>query len=156
LLLSFPPSLLFVSLWPIVLSFLFSLAFLPSFLPPCLTTCLSNSRVFLQKLTVTQLLKIFPTVYGIWRFITVFTTTHHWFLSWARYIQSTSSHPISVTSILILSSHLRLGFPSGVFPSFLYPLLSLNTRMKVSSAQFLHDLPASLCSETAFGTPSTN
>ena len=33
-------------------------------------------------------------------------------------IQSTYPHPTSWRSILILSSHLRLGLPSGLFPSF--------------------------------------
>jgi hypothetical protein len=32
----------------------------------------------------------------------------HWSLSWARSIQSIPSHPISLNSILILSTHLRL------------------------------------------------
>jgi len=39
----------------------------------------------------------------------VFTTAWHWSLSWARCIQSTPSHPTSLRSILILSSHLRIG-----------------------------------------------
>ena len=30
--------------------------------------------------------------------------------------QSTNPHPTSWTSILILSTHLRLGLPSGLFP----------------------------------------
>jgi hypothetical protein len=51
------------------------------------------------------------------RFITVFTTAHHWSLSWAKRIQSTSPHPISQRSILILSSHMLL-----VLLIFLYPL----------------------------------
>jgi len=38
------------------------------------------SRV-LQKLVVTQLVKKFPTFYGTWRFIIVFTRFHHWSLS---------------------------------------------------------------------------
>jgi hypothetical protein len=37
----------------------------------------------------------------------------HWSLSWARLIQSVPSHPISLTSILILSTHLRLGLLSS-------------------------------------------
>jgi hypothetical protein len=47
----------------------------------------------------------------------VFTTAHHWSLSWARWIQSTPFQPISRISILILSSHLRLGLTTGLFPS---------------------------------------
>jgi hypothetical protein len=56
-----------------------------------------------------------PPFYGTRRFITVFTTTSLWFLSWDRWIISTFSHPISLRSILILSSHLPL--PSGLFPT---------------------------------------
>jgi hypothetical protein len=47
----------------------------------------------------------------------VFTRALHWSLSWASSIQSLPSHPISPRSILILSTHLRLGLPSGLFPS---------------------------------------
>ena len=36
--------------------------------------------------------------------------------SWASSIQSIPSHPTSWISILILSSHLRLGLSSGLFP----------------------------------------
>jgi hypothetical protein len=35
----------------------------------------------------------------------------------SRSIQSIPSHPISLRSILILSTYLHLGFPSGLFPS---------------------------------------
>jgi len=38
-------------------------------------------------------------------------------LSWARRIQSTTSHPMSLRSVLILSSYLFLRLPSGLFPS---------------------------------------
>jgi hypothetical protein len=41
----------------------------------------------------------------------------HWSLSRARSMQSIPSHSISLRSILILSTHLRLGLPSGLFPS---------------------------------------
>jgi len=62
-----------------------------------------------EKLTVTQLLKKFSAFYGTWRFITVLTRARHWSLCWARWIQSTPSHSISLRFILILSSHLYLG-----------------------------------------------
>jgi hypothetical protein len=41
----------------------------------------------------------------------------YWFLSWARSIRSIPHHSISPRSILILSTHLRFGLPSGLFPS---------------------------------------
>jgi len=55
------------------------------------------SRVLLEKLLVPWLVKKFPTLYGIWRFITVFTTACHLCLSWAKWIQSKHSHPIPLT-----------------------------------------------------------
>jgi hypothetical protein len=51
--------------------------------------------------------RYFPSFYALWRFITEFS----------RPIQSTSPHPISPRPILILSIHLRLGLPNGLFPS---------------------------------------
>jgi len=44
-------------------------------------------------------------------------TARHFFLSWPRSVLSTPSHMISVGSILTFSLHLRLSFPSGMFPS---------------------------------------
>jgi hypothetical protein len=64
---------------------------------------------------VTHIVKKFPAFYGIRRFITVFTRARHWSLSCVSCIKSASSHSVSPTSILILSSHLRLGLPSGIF-----------------------------------------
>ena len=75
------------------------------------------SKVLLEKLTGSQLVKKFPAFYGTRRFITALTSACHLSLSWASSIQSTPPHPISWRSILILSSHLRLGLPSGLFPS---------------------------------------
>jgi hypothetical protein len=44
----------------------------------------------------------------------MFTRALQWPLSWARSIQSIPSHPVSLRSILILSTHPRLGHPSGL------------------------------------------
>jgi len=52
-----------------------------------------------------------------WRFTTMVTRVRHCSLSWARWIQFTSSQSISLRSILILSSHLHLGLPNGFLPS---------------------------------------
>jgi hypothetical protein len=73
--------------------------------------------VLLEKPPVAQLLKNLSIFYDTRRFITVFTRARHWPLSWARSIQSTPPHHISLRSILILSTHLRLGLPSGLLPS---------------------------------------
>jgi hypothetical protein len=72
------------------------------------------SWALLEKLPIVQPLKNFPAFYWTRRFITVFTRSLQWSLSWARSTQSTPSHPISLRSILILSTHLRLGLPSGL------------------------------------------
>ena len=74
-------------------------------------------RVLLEQLTGLQLVKKFPAFHGIRRFITALTSVRHLSLSWARAIQSTYPHPTSWRSILILSTHLRLGLPSGSFPA---------------------------------------
>jgi len=50
-------------------------------------------------------------------FITVLTSARHLSISWANSIQSPQPPPTSWRSILILSSHLHLGLPSGLFPS---------------------------------------
>jgi hypothetical protein len=69
------------------------------------------------KLKVAQLLKTFPTFYETQKFITVFTRALHWSLPWAKIIQSITPYPISLRSIFIFYSQLRLGLPSGLFPS---------------------------------------
>jgi hypothetical protein len=94
---------------------------------PLLTSC---STVLLEKLTGSQLVKKFPAFYGIQRFITAYASARQLSLSRASSIQSTPPHPTSWRYILLLSSHLRLGLLSGLFPSgfptkILYtPLLS--------------------------------
>ena len=74
-------------------------------------------RVLLEKLTGLQLVKKFPAFHGTRRFITALTSLRHLSLSRASPIQSIYPHPTSWRSILILSTHLRLGLPSGLFPS---------------------------------------
>ena len=82
----------------------------------CLYLLTPCSRALLQKLTGSQLVKKFPAFYGTRRFITAFTRPRHLSQSWARSIQSMPPHPTSWRSTLILSSHLCLGHPSGLFP----------------------------------------
>ena len=103
-------------------------------------------RVPLQKLTGLNLVKTFPAFHGPRRFITAFTSVRHLSLSRASPIQSTYPHPTSWRSILILSIHLRLGLPSGLFPSgfptkTLTPPLLTHTRHMPSpshSSRFYH------------------
>ena len=83
-------------------------------------------RVLLEKLTGLQLVKKFPAFHGTRRFITTLTSVRHLSLSWACPIQSVYPHPTSWRSILILSTHLRLGLPSCLLPSS-FPTKTLYT-----------------------------
>ena len=81
-------------------------------------------------LTGFQLVKEFPAFYETRMFITAFTSARQLSQSRASSIQSITPQPTFWRSVLILSSHLRLGLPSGLFSSgfpinILYtPLLS--------------------------------
>jgi len=75
------------------------------------------STDLLEKLTGTAASQEIPRVFGTRMFITVLTSARHLSLSWANSIQSSQPLPSSWRSILILSSHLRLGLPNGLFPS---------------------------------------
>jgi len=55
--------------------------------------------------------------HGTRMFINALTSVRQLCLSWASPIQSTYPHPTSWRSVLILSTHLHLGLPSGLFPS---------------------------------------
>ena len=73
-------------------------------------------RVLLEKLTGLQLVKKFLAFHGTRRFITALTSVRQMSLTSASPIQSIYPHPTSWRSILILSTHLRLGLPSGLLP----------------------------------------
>ena len=73
------------------------------------------SRVLLEKLTGSAASQEIPRIFETRRFLTVLTSARHLSLSWANYIQSPQPPPISWRSILILSSHLRLGHLNGLF-----------------------------------------
>jgi hypothetical protein len=75
------------------------------------------SRVLPEELTGPQLVKKFPAFYGTQRFITTFTSARHLSPSWARVTESMPPHHSIWRSVLILSSHLCLGLPSGLLPS---------------------------------------
>ena len=85
-------------------------------------------RVLLEQLTGLQLVKKFPAFHRTRRFITALTSVRHLSLSWASPIRSIYPHPTSWTSILILSTHLRLGLPSGLLPSS-FPTKTLYTHL---------------------------
>ena len=71
-----------------------------TFLLACLLTYLLTyfftpcSRVILEKLTGSQLVKKSPAFHGTRRFITAFTSARHLSLSWARSIQSIPHIPL--------------------------------------------------------------
>ena len=67
-----------ISSWPVT--------YLPTYLLTYLLTPLS--RILLEKLSGSQLVKNLPAFYGTRRFITAFTRARHLSLSWARSIQS--------------------------------------------------------------------
>jgi hypothetical protein len=82
----------------------------------------------------------------------VFTRALHWSLSWARWIHSIPSHPISLRSILILSNHLRFGLPRGLFPygfatNILYTFLFSSIRATCPAYLTLLNLEKSTCYE---------
>jgi len=80
------------------------------------TTTTPWCRVLLEKLTGLHLVKEFPAFHGPRRFITALTSFLHSSLSWASPFQSIYPRPTSWRTVVILSSHLRLGLASVLFP----------------------------------------
>ena len=75
------------------------------------------NRVLLERLTGFQPVKKFPAFHGTRRSITAFTSARQLSLSWVSLMQYIPPHPTSWRFILMLSSHLRQGLPSALFPS---------------------------------------
>jgi hypothetical protein len=80
---------------------------------------LHGAESFLRN-QVSQPVKKFFAFYGTRGFITMFTRSSHWSLSWAKLILSTF-FPTCLRCIRRLSSHLRLSFPSDLIPSGFTP-----------------------------------
>jgi hypothetical protein len=100
-----------------------------------------QSWALLEEPLIVQPLKNFPACNGSRRFYTVFTRTLHWSLSWAIWIQPTPCHPVSLSSIFILFTHLRFGLP---VVSFLLALLPVSYVHSSSPPFVLHVPPISL------------
>jgi len=75
------------------------------------------SRVVLEKRIFCHTVRKLPAFHGIRRFITVLTTAGHLHLTWAKSVLRIHWYPISLRSILILPSHLRLVLLCSLFPS---------------------------------------
>jgi hypothetical protein len=73
------------------------------------------SWALLERSPVVRTLDSFPVFYGTQRFNTEFARAFHLSVSWARPIQSTSPHPTSTRSILILSTYLILVLPPTTY-----------------------------------------
>jgi len=109
------------------------------------------SRV-LEKLTGFLQCKKFPVIYGNRRFITTFTCARHLSLSWASPTQSIPPHPTSRRSILILSSHLRLGLPNDLLHSG-FPAKTLHTNIlsPIHATRPVHPIPLVLFTRIILG-----
>jgi hypothetical protein len=92
-----------------------SLLLLTYLLTHSLTHSLHGAGYYLKSWLSLSLSKNILLSYETRRFITVFTKARHWTLSWVGWIQFDPSIPISLRSVLMLSSHLRLGLPSGSY-----------------------------------------
>jgi hypothetical protein len=101
---------------------------------PSVKECSTNTPwrwSLLERRSVVQPLGSFPVFYGNRRFVTAFTRALHLYLSWAKPIQSTPPSPISIRSILMLSTHPRPRFTNMQYKIRL-TILHLLQRTEVS------------------------
>jgi hypothetical protein len=103
-------------------------------------TARTRESVFNRQQLLRYLNKI-PAFYGTRRFITVSTRARHWSLSWARWIQSTTSNLIFKVHMSIIFSS-TLGPPSGSLLQVLRPKLHIN--FFPMRATCLHFIPFNL------------
>jgi hypothetical protein len=82
------------------------------------TLLIPRSKFLIKKLIIIRLVMKFPAFHGTRKFTTVFTRARNWSLS-----QMHPVHPISLRSILTLSSHPRLGLPYGF--TFRFPFQNI-------------------------------
>jgi len=74
------------------------------------------SRILPEMLTGSQLIKKFPAFYGSRMFITAFKSARQLVRVLSQITQSIPPHP-HFLKMFLYSFHLRMGIPSGLFPS---------------------------------------
>ena len=119
----------------------------------CLTSYLFThaAESFLRSERFFSPVKKFLAFYGTRQFITAFARARHLSLSAVTSIQSMSPHPISWRSILIQSSHLRLGLPSGLFLTFPTKTLCTTILLPICAIWHPHLILLDLITRTILG-----
>ena len=108
------------------------------------------SRVLLEKLTCSQLVKKFPAFYGTRRFTAAFKSSRHLSLSWARSNHSTPFVDFNEEPIQNYSPIYAL-----IFPCILFPLRLPTKTLYASFISFIRATCPSLLINHYFNTPIT-